>query len=562
MIVEAFKNRPVNIGRLGENEARIISFPVGDMQSEFPGCSFLVLNRRKGDPSAYPVPAANCTVEYNHLYWTVMSGDVAKEGSGECQIVAILNNKVMKSDIYMTVTGRALDGAGTPPDPWVGWATYVAQRVLDAEAYAIGTREGVPVDEEDQTYHNNSKYWAEYTVGMLNTKADKADTVLATTLSRGRSGTAGNASIAFGSSVKATANFTEAFGSQVEASALYALAAGYLSKATGNASAAIGHSVEANANYAVAFGYRTRATIPGALAFGLCNRITGRTETFAEFRTNHTYRRGDRVFQKTYNSSSGKYEYDWYVCLRNHTSGSYLNIVNFIRVGISESVSSTLTTFTYAPFIEMVGSGNVGGENNARALDIDGNEYINGNIYVGCSPDSSGGTKVATVTEVAAKLDASMKGSANGVAELDGSGKVPSSQLPSYVDDILEYDSVSDFPPVGESGKIYVALDTNMTYRWGRIEYVQIKGDLALGETSQTAYRGDRGKAAYDHAVAKGSAFASGFYKITTNSEGHVTEVTAVEKSDITALGVRGEDVATVEDTEAMMEEYEEEVVA
>lgn len=56
-------------------------------------------------------------------------------------------------------------------------------------------------------------------------------------------------------------------------------------------------------------------------------------------------------------------------------------------------------------------------------------------------------------------------GVANGVASLDSSGLVPSSQLPSFVDDVLEYDSFSDFPPTGESGKIYVAKDTNKTYR-------------------------------------------------------------------------------------------------
>lgn len=97
------------------------------------------------------------------------------------------------------------------------------------------------------------------------------------------------------------------------------------------------------------------------------------------------------------------------------------------------------------------------------------------------------------------KIDISVKGVANGVAELDSAGKVPSSQLPSFVDDVLEYASSSAFPATGETGKIYVALDTNKTYRWGGTEYVEISESLALGETSSTAYRGDRGKTAYDH---------------------------------------------------------------
>ena len=143
------------------------------------------------------------------------------------------------------------------------------------------------------------------------------------------------------------------------------------------------------------------------------------------------------------------------------------------------------------------------------------------------------------------KLNTNLKGAANGLAELDANGKVPSSQLPSYVDDVIEYTSYDDFPFEGESGKIYVAKNTNLTYRWGGSEYVEISSSLALGETSSTAYRGDRGKAAYDHASAKGAAFSSGLYKIETNAEGHVTSTEAVTKSDITALGIPGSDTNT-----------------
>ena len=136
------------------------------------------------------------------------------------------------------------------------------------------------------------------------------------------------------------------------------------------------------------------------------------------------------------------------------------------------------------------------------------------------------------------KLNSSLKGASNGLAELGSDGKVPSSQLPSYVDDVLEYASKTNFPATGETGKIYVALDTNKTYRWSGSEYVEISESLALGETSSTAYRGDYGAAAYAHAVTnKGVAAASGLYKITTNAEGHVTSVSAVTAADIEALG-------------------------
>jgi len=134
-------------------------------------------------------------------------------------------------------------------------------------------------------------------------------------------------------------------------------------------------------------------------------------------------------------------------------------------------------------------------------------------------------------------------GVANGVAELDSDGKVPSSQLPSYVDDVLEYASTSAFPATGESGKIYIALDTNKTYRWSGTSYVEISASLALGETSSTAYRGDRGKTAYNHATeTKAGQTSSGLYKVASTAQGHIASLTAVEKADITALGIPAQD--------------------
>ena len=86
-------------------------------------------------------------------------------------------------------------------------------------------------------------------------------------------------------------------------------------------------------------------------------------------------------------------------------------------------------------------------------------------------------------------------GVASGVATLGTDGKVPTSQLPAYVDDVLEYTNKAAFPTTGETGKIYVAKDTNLTFRWGGSSYVEISASLALGETSSTAYAGDKGKA-------------------------------------------------------------------
>lgn len=145
------------------------------------------------------------------------------------------------------------------------------------------------------------------------------------------------------------------------------------------------------------------------------------------------------------------------------------------------------------------------------------------------------------MSDINTKLDSNLKGASNGLAELDANGKVPSSQLPSYVDDILEFSTIGSFPETGETGKIYVDTSTNLTYRWSGSTYIEISPSLALGETSSTAYRGDHGLTAYEHATDSGrqtTAASSGLYKIAVTNEGHVASSSAVTKEDITALGI------------------------
>ena len=112
--------------------------------------------------------------------------------------------------------------------------------------------------------------------------------------------------------------------------------------------------------------------------------------------------------------------------------------------------------------------------------------------------------------------NANNKGNANGYASLDGTGKVPAAQLPSYVDDVLEYANLAAFPGAGDTGIIYVAADTNLVYRWTGSAYVVMSSSLALGETSATAYRGDRGKIGYDHALATGNQHSMTFAQLNS----------------------------------------------
>lgn len=116
--------------------------------------------------------------------------------------------------------------------------------------------------------------------------------------------------------------------------------------------------------------------------------------------------------------------------------------------------------------------------------------------------ESAGNEDILTKAGVAMFIDTAYKGQNNGLASLDGSGKVPTSQLPSYVDDVLEFANQTAFPQTGEDGKIYVAEDTNKTYRWSGTAYVEISASLALGETALTAYAGNKGKANADAIAA------------------------------------------------------------
>lgn len=117
----------------------------------------------------------------------------------------------------------------------------------------------------------------------------------------------------------------------------------------------------------------------------------------------------------------------------------------------------------------------------------------------------------------------STKGQPGGLAELDSTGKVPAAQLPSYVDDVLEYSTKAQFPQTGETGKIYVAKDTNLTYRWTGTQYLEISQSLALGETSSTAYPGDKGKANRDALNSIPTKLTS--YLTPTTSTGELVKI-------------------------------------
>lgn len=136
MMTDASAGKKVFLGRVGENEARVVRFSVGKMLAAFPGATFTVLNRRPCDAAAYPVNDQYVSLAGDTVLWTIQSGDVTVAGTGECEIRAEKDGKILKSEIYMTATGTALDGSGTPPQPWESWVQQVEDAAEDAEAAA------------------------------------------------------------------------------------------------------------------------------------------------------------------------------------------------------------------------------------------------------------------------------------------------------------------------------------------------------------------------------------------------------------------------------------------
>src|SRR3972149_8759754 len=147
---------------------------------------------------------------------------------------------------------------------------------------------------------------------------------------------------------------------------------------------------------------------------------------------------------------------------------------------------------------------------------------------IAVSVDGGGGSQAyvdngdaATLVSANAYTDSSLSDKADLVG-----GFVPASQLPSFVDDVLEghlidmttFDDLFNDPYVPESGKIYLDITTNLQYRWGGSSYVVLNPSLALGETSSTAYGGDRGKIAYDHSQATGNPHGTSFSDLLNQS--------------------------------------------
>jgi len=153
------------------------------------------------------------------------------------------------------------------------------------------------------------------------------------------------------------------------------------------------------------------------------------------------------------------------------------------------------------------------------------------------------------------------KGIANGYAGLDSGGKVPSSQLPSYVDDVIEVANYAALPVTGETGKIYITLDTNNIYRWSGSVYVEISTDKAVwgGITGTLANQTDLQNALNAKqnkltgtglvgSVAGTIYYDINEYYLASNPDGYTTNlgtVTSVAMSVPSAFSVSGSPITT-----------------
>ena len=178
----------------------------------------------------------------------------------------------------------------------------------------------------------------------------------------------------------------------------------------------------------------------------------------------------------------GTGSFEWKVENQKYGYKNYFKIENGNQVTLGFDGSGMTPSFT-------IGNGIYSALINSQGVSIDGSP-----IYWSKNVVNPSGKPYY--------LYSTLLGERNGVASLNEIGKIPTSQLPSYVSDVLEFASFDRFPTKGEANKIYIALDTNKTYRWGGTVYVEIGSSLALGETSETAYAGDKGKRNADNITA------------------------------------------------------------
>jgi len=200
--------------------------------------------------------------------------------------------------------------------------------------------------------------------------------------------------------------------------------------------------------------------------------------------------------------------------------------------------------------------------------DLDGTKIVSA-LTVDTSGNAGSATKLATARNIngvafdgttnitinavdaTPRVASSEKGAPNGVATLDGSGLIPSSQLPSFVDDVVEFANFAAFPATGESSKIYVAIDSGLIYRWSGSTYINIPTGVGIADEAmklktartitatgdidwEVTFDGSGNVSAAATLPAIHAGLDNGF--TTVDAKGRVTDLRNLQQSDIPEL--------------------------
>lgn len=240
------------------------------------------------------------------------------------------------------------------------------------------------------------------------------------------------------------------------------------------------------------------------------------------------------------------------------TAGTYCKVTVDSKGRVTAGSTLEVSDIPSLPSSKITGLGTAAAANTGTTQGTVPVIQADGKLLASLLPDLSGtyvpvGTtingkplsaSVQLTAEDVGAIPASQKGAASGVASLDSTGKVPSTQLPSYVDDVVECYVVGSAPYAQdwlsttsggqaltpEDGKIYIILSEgpyqNQEYRWGGSQYAEISPSLALGETSSTAFPGDKGLIAYNHSqITSGNPHGTTAAEVSAAPASHVSVV-------------------------------------
>lgn len=126
--------RVIDLGRLGENQHTKVIFDASEYLKDYPNADISILNQLPGNSVAYPV--VDVTLDNMDLVWTVSNADLVSVGTGRCELVVVQDQVVVKSVIFVTRVGEALDGTGEIPDRWESWQTVFARLKDEARSAA------------------------------------------------------------------------------------------------------------------------------------------------------------------------------------------------------------------------------------------------------------------------------------------------------------------------------------------------------------------------------------------------------------------------------------------